>query len=105
MAKSNRWFLNELRRILHSCVDPAKAKGLKKFFKTGKGQYGEGDVFLGITVPQQRVIARQFADCALADISILLKSPIHEERLTAVLILVGQFQNGDKRQREIIYEF
>jgi len=94
-----------VRRVLRVHASPTKARTLKKFFKTGKGQYGEGDIFLGITIPQQRIIARQFSTLPLKDISVLLHSPVHEERMTAVLILVGQFKAGDGRQRKQIYEF
>lgn len=106
--------LKEIRRVLRSQADPVKAQGLRKFFKTGKGQYAEGDVFLGITLPAQRLVARQFASLLLEDISVLLKSSIHEERMTALLILVGQFKAADNpagagplrgsRQKEI-FEF
>lgn len=94
-----------VRGQLRRQADPAKAVQLKKFFKTGKGQYGEGDQFLGITVPDQRAIAKQFGDLSLPDISELLHSPIHEERLTALLILVSQFQKADAPGRAKIYEF
>lgn len=94
-----------VKQSLQKKSDPAKARVLKTFFKTGKGQYGEGDVFLGITVPQQRIVAKQFAALPLKDISVLLKSPVHEERLTALLILVGQFKKADSKERAAIYEF
>lgn len=81
----------DVRRALRQFASPERAANVARFFKTGKGQYGEGDVFIGCTVPEQRAIARQFRDLPLAETDKLLKSKIHEERLTALLILVHQF--------------
>ncbi len=67
-----------------------------RFFKTGPGQYGEGDVFIGVTVPEQRRIAARFGDLPLSEIDLLLASAVHEHRLTGLLILVKQF--ADARQ-------
>ncbi|MBI2327076.1 DNA alkylation repair protein [Candidatus Curtissbacteria bacterium] len=83
----------ELRRDLKKLKNKKKAKILARFFKTGKGQYGEGDVFLGITVPQSRKIAQKFKDLSFGEIEKLLRSKIHEERLIALLILVERIQN------------
>jgi 3-methyladenine DNA glycosylase AlkD len=80
-----------VRRALRQFASPQRAAGMTRFFKTGKGEYGEGDIFIGCTVPQQRLIARQFAALPLAEVDKLLTSKIHEERLTALLILVRQF--------------
>jgi 3-methyladenine DNA glycosylase AlkD len=84
--------LTKLKSELKSNANPEKAKVLQGFFKTGKGQYGEGDIFLGITVPKQRKIAKEFYDLKLNDVLQLLKSPIHEERLTSLLILVDRYE-------------
>ena len=97
--------LVHVQQALRSNADPAKAQQFKKFFKTGKGEYAEGDQFLGITVPVQRTIAKQFADLPLKDLSTLLKSPIHEERLTALLILIAQFKSAEDQGRGAIYTF
>lgn len=94
-----------VRRALRRHARPAKAKVMQGFFKTGPGQYGEGDVFLGVTVPNQRVIARQFRDLPLAEVKKLLTSRVHEERLTALIILVGQFKRGDEATRRRLYDF
>jgi 3-methyladenine DNA glycosylase AlkD len=89
-----------VRRALRQFASAARAVGVSRFFKTGKGEYGEGDVFLGATVGEQRLIARQFRTLPLAELDALLTSKIHEERLTALLILVDQFEKaGDERAR------
>lgn len=85
-------------------ANPSKVKDLLWFFKTGKGEYGEGDKFLGITVPAQRKIARQFRGLPLFEVLRLLKSRYHEHRLTALFILVHQFQQGDDRMRQRIVD-
>jgi len=77
----------------------------QKYFKTGPGQYGEGDVFWGLTVPQTRLIAKKFSDLKLVEIKKLLISPVHEIRLIALLILVEQFSKGDLKAKENIFNF
>jgi 3-methyladenine DNA glycosylase AlkD len=77
----------------------SKAKSSARFFKTGKGEYGHGDVFIGVTVPEQRKIAKRFSGLSLLEIEKLLQSKIHECRLMALFILVGQFNCGDSRTR------
>lgn len=80
-----------------------KAEHSSRFFKTGPGQYGEGDQFLGLTVPQQRVVAGQFwKTTSLADIAVLLKNPFHEVRLTALLVLVKLSQKHPERLKEYV---
>ena len=86
-------------------VNPEKAKVLSGFFKTGKGQYAEGDIFLGITVPEARKLARKYADMKISEIQELLKSKIHEERLLALMLLVNKFQSGDEKNKEKIFDF
>lgn len=83
-----------VQQELAALGSPDKAKASAWFFKTGPGQYGAGDQFLGVTVPEQRRVARQFRDLPLAEIGLLLNSPIHEYRLTGLLILVGQYQRA-----------
>lgn len=97
--------LNELKKELRSLANCEKAKTLSNFFKTGKNQYGEGDKFLGITVPQQRIIAKKYKDLSLTEIKKLLYSKYHEERLTSLLILERQYFTGNQKKKEIIYNF
>lgn len=82
-----------------------KKKILSGFFKTGKGQYGEGDIFLGVVVPNQRIVAKLFCDLPFDEIEILLKSKIHEERFTALFILIFQFEKGLPLQQKRIVAF
>jgi 3-methyladenine DNA glycosylase AlkD len=84
-------------------VSPERVEILQRFFKTGPGQYGEGDVFLGLRVPEVRKIARQFRDLAPGETTRLLKSRFHEERLLALLLFVGQYGRADSETREMIY--
>ncbi len=94
----------DIEKALRKLANPQKAKILGRFFKTGKDEYGEGDIFLGITVPQQRQITKQFSDLTLPEITTLLKSKIHEYRLTALLILVSQFKKADEAEKKQIYD-
>lgn len=97
--------LLELKKEIRKKANPQKAKLLQRFFKTGKGQYGEGDIFWGIMVPIQREIVKKYQDLSLRDIQKLLNSKIHEERLVALLILVSQFKKSDVKKRELIFNF
>ncbi len=102
MSKLSR---SQLERDLASVADPQRAANLAWFFKTGKGQYGEGDFFLGIQVPAQRGIALRYRTLPLKDIHRLLASKIHEHRFTALEILVSQFERSGEEAREEIVEF
>jgi DNA alkylation repair enzyme len=87
--------LKDIKRELRRYSDKAKAKVLRRFFKTGPGEYAEGDIFLGVTVPALRKLAKQFQGLKLKSVVELLRSPIHEERLLALLILILKYRKSD----------
>jgi len=93
----------EIRKAMRALADPKRARVLQGFFKTGPGEYGEGDVFVGLTVPQVRGLARHFRPADDAVVSALLNSPIHEERLLALLFLVDRYEHGDRDAAYWIY--
>ncbi len=97
--------LDQLKRDLLQISDPDHAKRLSGFFKTGKGQYGEGDLFLGIPVPKQRKIAKKYLNLGLNDIQVLLKSKFHEHRFTALVILVSKYQKAEESSKDEIFNF
>ncbi len=96
---------SDLSKALRAVATPAKAKASSWFFKTGPGQYGEGDKFLGVTVPEQRKVAQQFKDLPIKETEKLVTSPWHEERLTGLFILVSQYKKADEANKKAIYEF
>jgi len=97
--------LPEIKQSLQKLADKKTAEVLQRFFKTGAGEYGEGDVFVGIKVPPLRKLAAEFQDQSLKTLQRLLKSKIHEERTLALMILVRQFARADENVRERIYDF
>ena len=98
--------LKDIKKDLKKIADPFRAKILARFFKTGKGHYGEGDIFLGVMVPQSRTIAKRYwKELSLEDVQALLQSPIHEERLVALLILVDKYSKADEKIKKTIYNF
>jgi 3-methyladenine DNA glycosylase AlkD len=92
-----------IRAQLRALANPAIATHATRFFKTGPGEYGEGDRFLGIRVPVLRRVARERGAAGVATMFALLRSPLHEERLLALLLLVAAFRRADERGRERIY--
>lgn len=94
-----------IRKALRAAADPAKAAFYPRFFKTGKGEYGEGDQFLGVTVPRIRLIAKAHQDLPLKEIETLLLSPIHEERLLSVILLANRYSKSDEKGKNEIYRF
>jgi len=98
------FMLNKLKKELNNLADSDQAKILQGFFKTGKGQYGEGDIFLGIKVPIQRIVAKKFHELSLVDCQKLLNSKIHEYRLTALFILIEQYQKGDEKVKKQVFD-
>ena len=101
--------LQELKKELKNKSKKEKAKLLQGFFKTGQGEYGEGDIFLGVIVPETRKTAIKFKSLPLSSIEELLKSKIHEERLCALLLLVHNYnqakKNNDEKTKQEIYDF
>ncbi|MBI2172996.1 MAG: DNA alkylation repair protein [Candidatus Aenigmarchaeota archaeon] len=95
----------EITKELRAAGNPEKAEVYSRFFKTGKGEYGEGDVFLGITVPEQRRLARKYFDISLGDVRELLYSAYHEHRLTGLLILVYKYERTDEKGKQKIVDF
>ena len=96
--------LIEIHREMKRLADPAIAEHSQRFFKTGPGQYGEGDRFLGIRVPRVRQVAKQAQDLPLDQVAELLHSPWHEERLLAVIILTLHFKRGGPGQQKKIFD-
>jgi 3-methyladenine DNA glycosylase AlkD len=94
-----------IRARIRAAADPASAAILQGFFKTGPGQYGEGDVFLGVRVPALRAICRDCGDLPLAQLRSLLRSRVHEDRSVALMLLVEAFARADAAGRKRIYEF
>lgn len=90
---------------LARAADPQKAALYPKFFKTGPGEYAEGDVFLGVTVPEQRRIARRNKALPLEQVHELVHSKVHEHRFTGFVILVEQFERADAPGRERLFAF
>ena len=93
--------IEEVQKEVRSHADPERAKNFAWFFKTGPGQYGYGDKFLGLNTPQMRSISKKFKQLPLSDVQKLIKSQFHEERSIAIQILVYQFPENPKR----IYDF
>lgn len=86
-------------------ANPVKAKLFQRYFKTGPGDYGAGDKFLGLMVPVQRILAKKYLDLNLTELSQLIKSVWHEERLTALLILTIQFPRANEEMQTKIFNF
>lgn len=97
--------LNGLKEELRKCSSKEKTQFFPRFFKTGKGEYGEGDVFIGVTVPKCRLVAKKYSKLVLSDVQKLLKSKIHEERLTALIILIIQFKKANNAVKQDIFNF
>lgn len=100
-----------VRDALAAVADPDDAVFLQRFFKTGRGEYGEGDVFIGVRVPQTRAVAKRFALLPLPELRALLDSPVHEHRLAALIVLNAAFARAsrartrDDAERERLADF
>jgi 3-methyladenine DNA glycosylase AlkD len=97
--------LDQIKKDLAQLGDPERAKNSRWFFKTGKGQYGEGDIFLGIPVPEQRKVAKKHFLLSLDDVQELLNSKIHEYRFTALVILISKYRKAEESLKEEIFNF
>jgi len=95
--------LAEIREKMRPFADPRQARLLQRYFKTGPGEYGAGDVFLGLRVPQVRKLAKEFRSLSLSKTLWLLQSPIHEERLLALLVFIRNYGRGNAATREKIF--
>ena len=93
----------DIEQAIRAEANPDKVKTLSGFFKTGKGEYGEQDIFIGIPVPVTRSIVKQYLDTPLDQLEILLHNPVHELRMAALLCMVEQFKKADANRREAIY--
>lgn len=98
-------FAERVKKELAPLGSLTRANTLRGFFKTGKGEYGEGDIFLGISVPVQRKVAEKYSDIPLRDIQVLLQSVIHEHRLVALLIMVSRYEHSGARGKGGIFKF
>jgi len=98
--------VNQICQELEKNRNPRKIEVFKRFFKTGPGGYGEGDEFLGLTMPEQRIIAlKYYQEISLLDLKELLQSSIHEYRMTGLLLMTYQYKKANERKREEIYQF
>lgn len=95
----------ELKQTVKNNSNKQQAIILQRFFKTGIGEYGEGDVFAGIKVPVSRKIANQFKDLHLTDLQKIIKSKIHEERLITLFILIAKYKKAGEAEKEKIFNF
>ena len=93
----------EIQKELETYIDPVKREYLPGFFKTGKGQYGEGDRFLGIVVPATRLVAKKYKNAPFEVMAELLQSEWHECRLCALLMMVERFKKSGGRGAEVVY--
>ena len=96
--------LEEIQKKLNSLGNEDKAKKHQSFFKTGPGEYGEGDIFVGVTVPELRKLANEYKTISLKEVKPLLQSPIHEERLLSLFLLIHRYSKGDEPEKKRIYE-
>jgi len=94
----------DVQKRLKKLGNPEHAAISQRFFKTGPGEYGQGDIFIGIRVPVLRKLVKEFKDLPASEVEILLRSPIHEERLLAILLFVRIFKNGDDDVKKDTYD-
>ena len=97
--------MTTLKQELQKLKNPEKAKVYLKFFKTKKGEYGEGDTFLGVSVPEQRKIAKKYFDLSLKELQELLSTNIHEYKMCSLFILINKYRKSDKTEKKKIFDF
>ena len=97
--------LNKLKNDLRKAGDKKKAKVCARFFKTGKGEYGEGYVFLGITTPKQRAFAKKYTDLEMGNLRKLFLSKIQDHKAVALFILISQYKKADAKDKKKIFDF
>ncbi|GAB4114806.1 MAG: DNA alkylation repair protein [Candidatus Caldatribacteriota bacterium] len=95
--------IKEIKEEFKILSNQEEALRAQRYFKTGKGEYGEGDVFLGLKVPEIRRIAKKYSIIPLSGIIIFLQSEFHEERFFALLLLINHFQKGDEEDKKRVY--
>ncbi|NWF50393.1 MAG: DNA alkylation repair protein [Ignavibacteriaceae bacterium] len=95
----------QIKEKVNSLSDPDQAEILQRFFKTGRGEYGEGDVFAGIKLPVQRKIAKENSETPISELKKMLLSPVHEIRMIALIILTNRFARADEVNKKIIFDF
>lgn len=93
-----------VQTVVEALASPQRAEVSQRFFKTGKGQYGEGDLFIGVTVPQIRKVAKKFHEISLAENTKLVRSKWHELRLLGLIIWTNQYQKADPKKQKIIFQ-
>jgi len=96
--------VQNIQRKLQELGSREKAEVLQRFFKTGPGEYGEGDVFVGVKVPELRKLAKEYQEITVKEVKQLLRSAIHEERLLALFMLVRKYSKGNETEKKRIYE-
>lgn len=94
-----------IKKRLREHSSKEKAAILQRFFKTGPGEYAQGDIFIGVVVPDTRKIVKEYLNITVSEVQKLLRSPVHEERLAALLILVSQFNSANRKTQNKIYDF
>jgi len=99
------FMLEKLLQEIEKLANPTKAKNHYRFFKTGKGEYGEGDKFYGLTVPEQRTLSKKYKNLSLEELQKLINSPWHEHRSLALMILTLQYPKADENGKKLICDF
>ena len=104
-ASRDRQTAAAVKREVAALADPERARFLQRFFRTGAGEYAEGDRLLGLTVPEQRLVAKAFRELPLVELEKLLASPFHEHRLIGLIVLVNQHERADDERKTELSRF